>query len=458
MRWQALGFRTIFFLAIAAALDGLPAGKANAQQQTTPSVAGVIVDAEGTLKRTVVPDVGGQTMAERRAAAEAGLAPEITRLSKFRKVSLTRLEKALRAKHGALGDDMRYLAGLLRLRYVFFYPESGDIVIAGPAEGWRTDPVGRVVGISTGRPVLQLQDLVVALRAFPPGGEPPVISCSIDPTQEGLAAMQNFLRRMGNYATPAQTSFIVNNLRSSLGMQKISISGISPNTHFAQVLVEADYRMKLIGIGLERPPVRLAAFVDLATPSQISRNALCRWYFVPDYKCVRTSDDGLAMELVGDGVRLVGENEVVSATGERRQAASGSRASQTFVLGFTKRYAELAERSPVYAELRNLIDMSVAAAYIQKEDLYHKAGWTMELLGDERAFSVEVYNAPKQVESAVAAIWKGNTLMTPIGGGVHIEADRALDTENVLADEDGKVGKLRESLQLQLAEGQWWWD
>ena len=50
-------------------------------------------------------------------------------------------------------------------------------------------------GITSGRPVVQLQDVVVALRAFPSGGNAtPLIGCSIDPTQEGLAAMQQFLR------------------------------------------------------------------------------------------------------------------------------------------------------------------------------------------------------------------------------------------------------------------------
>ena len=48
---------------------------------------------------------------------------------------------------------MLCLAGLLRLRYVFVYPDSGDIVIAGAAEGWVRNLSGRVVGLTTGRPV-----------------------------------------------------------------------------------------------------------------------------------------------------------------------------------------------------------------------------------------------------------------------------------------------------------------
>ena len=210
-------------------------------------------------------------------------------------------------------------------------------------------------------------------------------------------------------------------------MQTVSVDGVSPKTHFAQVMVEADYRMKLIGIGLERPPVRLVSYVDRANPAAGFRNALHRWFFVPDYQCVRVSEDSLAMELVGDGVKLVGEDEVghtAAASGMRLPAAAIS-ASQAFVAGFTKKYPELAERSPVYAELRNLIDLAVAAAYIQQQDYYAKAGWKMAFFGSEQEFPVETYDIPKTVEPAVNAIWRGNaytTLMTPIGGGVQIQA------------------------------------
>jgi hypothetical protein len=319
-----------------------------------------------------------------------------------------------------------------------------------------------VVGIGSGRPVLQLQDLAVALRAFPPSGKAtPMIGCSIDPTQDGLAAMQQFVRGVHLAGPPSddQVRMIAEGVRTSLGYQTVTISGVSPRTHFAQVLVEADYRMKLIGIGLERPPVKMVSYVDRAKLSDISRNALQRWYFLPDYQCVRQSDDRLAMELVGDGVKLVGEDEMVTNGGERKVAAGkGNKASQLFVLSFTKKYAELADRSPVYAELRNLIDMAVAAAYIQAENYYDKAGWKMEFLGSESSFPVETYDIPKTVESAVRAIWKGNTIGTPVGGGVKIEATEAIEASNILPDEKAKVSKLREGIKPHLAKGQWWWD
>ena len=271
--------------------------------------------------------------------------------------------------------------------------------------------------------------------------------------------MQQFLRQYGRNATPNNTQFIVKQLRESLGLQTITVGGIPATTHFAQVMVEADYRMKLIGINLEKPPVRLKSYVDRANPAAVRRNAMERWYFVPDYQCVRVSDDSMSMQIVGEGVKLVGENEVVAQDGGRKASGSISGASSGFTKAFTKVYPDLANRSPVYAQLRNCIDMAVVAAFMQQHDLYGQAGWAMETFGSEQTYPVETYNAPQQVATAVNAIWKGRTLMTPIGGGVEIRPSQALSPGNLLQDEEGKVSSARQAVDLSKLEAdQWWWD
>jgi hypothetical protein len=433
------------------------------------ATSGVAVDADGVLRRVTAVDPTGELTRQRAAEALARLDRDVARRSPLRKVSLTRLERIMSeriAQGRGVDDTMRHLAGLTRLQYVFCYPESGDIVIAGPAEAWAETPSGRMLGVESGRPVLELQDLIVALRAFPPGADnkKPFIYCSIDPTEEGLARMQQFLNELGGRIdnpayNPGQEQFIVNGLRERLGMQIITVGGVSPKTHFAQVMVEADYRMKLIGIGLEIPPVRLTSYVDRANPSQVARNALQRWYFVPDYQCVRVSDDSLAMKLDGDGVRLVGENEVVGKDGRRRVAAKGNRASDAFVSAFTKVYPRLAERAPVYAQLRNCIDLAIAAAFIQNQDYYSLVNWRPSVFHDEGAYPVETLNPPQQVESAVNSLWKGNRLLTPIGGGVQMRPTEAVESANMLDDEDAKVQEARAAIDLsKLAPDQWWWD
>lgn len=454
-------WRVFTVLAICLIMVGGAFAQDDDDDSSVEGMAGIAIDANGLLRTMTFGDPTGVLNRQRMAAAKAVLPPEVAKASPIRYVSLNRLEQQLVAQNGVPTEEMRYLAGLLRVEYVFLYPDSGDIVLAGPAEGWGANLTGRVVGLTSGRPVLQLQDLVVALRAFPPSGESAAaITCSIDPTQEGLASMQQFLNQVGSTLDPvaiqAQTRYIVNGLRTSLGLQDVTIGGVSPNTHFAQVMVEADYRMKLIGIGLERPPVKLTTFISNVNPAQVSRNALFRWFFVPDYECVRVSEDGLAMQLVGDGVKLVGEDEVVSQAGERRVVSGSSRASQAFVTSFTKKYADLASRSPVYAELRNLIDLAVTAAFMKEHDYYGKAGWEMPFLGSEEKFKVEICQAPVKVESAVGVTFKGGRLATPIGGGVHIEAEQALADENLLPDEKGKVSTARQ--QVQLPKDRWWWD
>jgi hypothetical protein len=387
---------------------------------------------------------------------------DVVKASQLRKISLTRLiaaiDKAVAEGHGP-NDEMAHLAGLTRIRYVFYYPETRDIVLAGPAEGWVETLDGRTVGLHSGQPVLQLEDLAVALRTFAPGGKKnPLVYCSIDPTQEGLARMQQFLSQVGRQIGPGDEQFIVEGLRDSLGLQVITVGGVPASTHFAQVMVEADYRMKLIGIGLERPPVNIASFVALANPAAIARNALQRWYFVPDYQRIKVAEDGLAAEFVGTGVKLVGEDEVVSEHGGRQQVARQSGASQKFTRSFTEQYNQLAERAPVYAQLRNCIDMLVAAAFIQQHDLYGQAGVELGALGDEQAYSVEKYNAPKQVATAVNSMWKGRRLMTPVGGGVEIRASKAIESGHTIAD-DGAVADAKSAIDITaLPANQWWWD
>lgn len=432
-------------------------GRADAQ-----NIAGVLVDAEGVLKQNLVPG-GAELNQKLAAAAKASLNKDVAKASQLRMVSLNRLEKAIEEKIAAgqpVNDEMKYLAGLKHIKYVFFYPESGDIVVAGPAEGWFTDNAGRVLSTESQEPTLHLEDLVTALRAFPAGKKGnTMIGCSIDPTQEGLNRMQQFLAKTGrNLTDPNVTRFIVKGLKDSLGMQTITVMGVPGSTHFAQVLVEADYRMKLIGIGLEEPAVKIPAYTDLVNPAQMAANALQRWYFLPDYDSVKVSEDNNAFELSGRGVKLLGEEEMVAQGGQRAVGGSINKASKQFTDTFTAKYPELAAKSPVYAELRNMIDLSIVAAFVQQQDFYGKADWKMSTLGDEKLFEVETYNIPAKVESAVNAIFKRNMLMTPIGGGVEIRAKQALATSNVKPDTDGSLAKARDGVKLNLGKGQWWWD
>lgn len=424
-------------------------------------IAGVDVDATGVLQvRTVDPRLAQQRLREAHIRAQT---EDVMQRSELRKVSLNRLEKVISDQIAAdlpFSDDVLAVAGLTTIKYVFYYPETQDIVVAGPAEGFVADPTQRFVGMNTGRPTVLLEDLVTALRAYPPAGEPTrIISVSIDPTPEGLARMQQYLRAVGGRANRGDTMRLVHGLKQNLGLQTVTIQGIPAETHFARVLVEADYRMKLIGIGLEQLPVPVRSYVSRTNPASVSANALERWYFQPNYDGVSVSDDRLAMRINERGVQLVGEGERVLGGGKRVQAGRGNRASQAFTQEFTEKYPLIASKVRVYAELQQLIDVAIAAAYIQEQDFYTQSNWSMEVLGDERQVPVETYTAPEKVETAVNAIWRGNTLMTPLGGGVNMQPRVAFNSDRMVVDQAGENAAVKQSAgPADLEPGQWWWD
>lgn len=421
-------------------------------------IAGIDVDATGVLKvRQFDPRLAQQRLAAARAADTNVMQP-----SELRKISLNRLEAAIEQNLEAgagISEEMRALAGLTAVQYVFYYPDTQDIVIAGPAEGFFADPTERLIGTQTGRPTVLLEDLVTALRAYAPGQRAtPIISVSIDPTAEGLQQMNNFLRSVRGRVRPSDANRLAMGLKDNLGLQNVTFKGIPTSTHFARVLVEADYRMKLVGIGLERLPVGLKSYVDRASPNSVAANAMERWFFQPNYDGIAVSEDGLAMKIKERGVQLVGENERV-AGGVRTKSGRVNRASQAFCKDFTDKFNLIASRVRIYAELRQLIDVAIAAAYIHEQDFYGQAAWNMPVLMDESKVSVETYNSPEQVETAVNAIWRGQTLMTPLGGGVAMRPKQALQSEHLVVDQAGENNKVKQQAgPANLADGQWWWD
>jgi hypothetical protein len=437
--------------------------------QTAPATTvqlpsfGIAIDAQGVLTVKEFNDPGGRLMRERQQAAQAQLPADVARASPLRKVALRRLEAAVakQLREGKrLDEEMMYLAGLQRVQYVFYYPDDKEIVIAGPAEGWMPDLSGRIVGLKSGQPVIELEDLVVALRAFPPDKRgQAALGCSIDPNPDSLQRVREFQRSVPNVVRQEQRTAVAakvaTGMEEALGMAAVRVFGVPADTHFAHVLIEADYRMKLIGIGRERPPIRLASYLDLlGSPLE---GTLQRWWFTPNYDCVRLSDDRLAMELVGQGVQLQTEDKVILPSGELANKAKPNRASEEFTAGFTKKYPELAAKTPIFAQLRNLIDMAVAAAFLKQEDLYGKSGWAAETWGNEQTFKVQGKPSPAKAPCVANSRWKGNRLLTPAGGGVEIQPAKALVAERILRDEDSRVRKAHEK-NAKLPSDRWWWD
>ena len=246
------------------------------------SVGGISINPAGVVGEPVITD---RALLKKHLDHDVRLASDdMSKVVRLRMISLRKLEAALedaRAKSfGEIPDEIKYLAGMQRIEYVFLYPEQNDIVIAGPGEGWRVDENANVVGITTGRPVMLLDDLLVAQRCVDNAREGLGISCSIDPTQEGLQKLNTFLAK--------QTTFnqsIPKGMEQELGLQKITLTGVPEDSHFARVMVAADYRMKRYAMDLEPAPVAgLPSFLDMMIKKKGKlSNMMPRWWLACNY-------------------------------------------------------------------------------------------------------------------------------------------------------------------------------
>ncbi|NQT15038.1 MAG: DUF1598 domain-containing protein, partial [Planctomycetes bacterium] len=369
-----------------------------------PFPTGVYVDPQGVLRPLVSGDDTGQLGALRDSSRPRAEQEDVRRSSPLRKVSLPRLEKhvqLLLAAGRRPTEAMQVLAGLQRIEYVFVYPKSGDLVLAGPAGDWRTDEENRVVGVDSGRPVVRLDDLVVVLRHVMRSPDAR-FGCLIVPRQEALARVQTFLAQPVSFNRSGDRRAWLDEMRATLGTQDIEVYGLDPRTRAARLMIEADYRMKLVGMGLEAGVPGLESYLNrikIAPGEAPPPMGVLRWWFTLDYDAVRATDDRAAFALEGRGVKVLSENELLTAEGERVHTGASEPLNRQFARAFTEHFEALSRKYPVYAEFRNLCDLALAAALLREEDLPSKTGWHLTCFGDGGSYPVELGATPRTVET-----------------------------------------------------------
>lgn len=434
--------------------QGIPQNATRVQLPTF----GVAVDAEGVLS---MARVSANLSRIELPANQAGQA--LQSYSPRRFVSLTRLAKqmaTLRAAGDRPDDAMRHLAGLQRIEHVYLRPTDEEIILAGPAEGLVRDQTGRALGRTTLRPTLTLDDLCIAMRAFAPDTTKRVfVGCTISPDALGLQRLAEFQQSIPNVVRPFEQAsvarYVALGMQRSLGMSRVQAFGIPEDTRFAQKMIEADYRMKRIGIGREPKPRGMTTYVEaLSHPRQ---GMLQRWWFVPEADSIEVSPDGLSYAFLGNRVRLRTEEYRISdedpGQAGRRGAQPASRAARAYATSFSKQYPEIAAAIPAFADLQNLIDLLVLAALLRRADVYQRWEWSAEELLDDSRYPISRVPVARRVAPLVQAVWKGNRLIAP-AGGVSIVPEELLD-QAVVSD---KPGPDDPSARPPNTAEQWWWD
>lgn len=428
--------------------------------------AGVFVDSAGTLRKLKIdPRETSLRISSDLFADSGNRQPQMS--TELRKVSLTRLEREaqlLAAQGLPINQAMQNLAGITEIRYLMANPDTGDIVIAGPAGPWKKDERNRSVNKKSGQPVLQLDDLVVCLRnAWGNNGK---FGCAITPRQQNLAATQEFLATSKLKGTSWSKK-----IRELLGQQDISVFGIDERTHTARVLVEADYRMKLIGMGLEPSIPGVPSFLErirLNEDGSLPPMDVVRWWFTLNYDDVFSDESGLIFTFTGNGVKVLSENELLGEQGQRIHTGQSHGPAKNFARDFTKHFSSLAEEYPIYRELKNVFDMALVASLIRHQKLAQKTNWHLTYFGPERGDSLTFQPKLDAVADQVDSVMNQHVLKTRkksstlkhtivgVSGGISYDAHEAMAAEKIkLAGHE-----LNDANKLEPVDGEnhWWWD
>jgi hypothetical protein len=409
------------------------------------SVGGVAINAEGVLEAPTVQDE--QELAQLREQTPLKVPAALEEFTELRAVSLKQLEATLAqcAKDGQpIPEEVKYLAGLQRVRYVFIYPEKNDIVIAGPAEGWKMDGLGNVVGATTNYPVLLLDDLMTALRSGTSSRTEP-ITCSIDPTKEGLQRLQQAMRGRATIGNPEQTFA---EIEEAVGLQDISVTGVPDTSHFARTMVAADFRMKRLAMDFEPAPVKgMPSFLSMtgSTGHGVS-NMMQRWWLAPNYEPLAKTADGLAWELRGPGVKCLTQESYVDETGAKADSGKKNTTAEKWAATMTDKFSELAKLDSSFGQLRNIMDLAVVGALIEKDRLLDIAGLQLPRLMTEEP--LDRYPAPKHTPTKVSSVKKGRQWVMTASGGVEMAPWHiASEVETVEA-----VGDVRKEMTADVTE------
>jgi hypothetical protein len=294
-------------------------------------------------------------------------------------VSLKTLQSSLAAckGRGSCPNQLEQLSGITRLLGFVVDEKNHDLLLVGRTE--------------TGVPSLHLEDFVVALRAAwmkyaRLQGNTYVYSnpgCSIDPDPAVISQLDAVGRRIGSASSPQAVERAIGEWRATCKQpQSVRVLGIPFDTHFAQVMVSADYDMKTLADGTTQ--IKIPGLIGVSDmmletekeavaahqPISVSPN-LNRFWFYPG---ANVYDESKGLVLVRQcPVQLLTE-QMYALGGKIVGEETVDPLADAFRYNVTELYGELGRVRPIYRELENVfrfvaVATTIKAKYPQAVDL-----------------------------------------------------------------------------------------
>ncbi len=258
-----------------------------------------------------------QKYTEAKKTAFLDSARKFRNLGNVRLVSLKTLVSKLTPYRGRWGHrpaELRTVGGLTRIHGFFWNRVQEDLLLVGRAE--------------PGDPAILVDSLIVGLRCVWRDGKVPV--CSLDSKPKDIA-----------------------------GPQYCYIEGVPKDSSFAEIMLRADYKMKLILFREKGHELGIPGFNPLEKFSGASMaRGYNRFWLFPVQPTEREYHAGPG----GSSVLFDSQVQVLTegmAVGERGVVGTGSawavREHDTRM--FTEHYDEIAEKEPIFKKLRGVFDI-----------------------------------------------------------------------------------------------------
>jgi len=175
-------------------------------------------------------------------------------------------------------------------------------------------------------------------------------------------------------------------------------------------------------------------------------------------------------ELRGEGAKVLSENQLMAARGKRIRTGKSDALNTRFAGSFSRQFGKICEEYPLYGELRNVFDLSLTLALIEKQSLLDRSGWQPKLLLDPVALRLPKFAVASEVDTiANYTVLDKKVIVAGVSGGVWVDAKKqlasannsgnAIDSENQTKAVAGDLASIRP--QQETADDQaivWWWD
>ena len=311
----------------------------------------------------------------------------------------------------AADDTMLHVAGLERLEAVFCYPESGDLVIAGPAAGWVDDPSGSrrfdrhgPARAAAGRPGCGLAHLS-ARRAEGDfcrlhdrsAGSRPGAAATV-PAHDSAFGSRRPARSGGNADRgrhrrefgPGRDSRVRHSGQHAFG-GGTRRGRLSHETDWHRTWKRRRWQSPRFSTRLARAARRTCSAGGSRRVTTAFRSPTTAWAW-PCWAS-RSSSTRKIKSSVRAASCWAGHRPAKPASG----FAAASRASTRSLPPAARCLPNCGNRSICF----------VAAAFIRQQDYYGRLNWDLGALGDEARLPTEVFDVPRKVACVANARWQG---------------------------------------------------